>query len=211
MEFIANDDDATNDNDTNDNDTDIKTAQISLKTVKTTIQLTLPLCRRSTIPPSPNGPKYHTLPQHLQPPLSALRNLIDPHYVDPSNTIPTARLNLESWYRSHHPGYRLRHCIPRSLPPPEPSQDVVEAVRKSYPLQSPVLRFHIDSDHTDFVNLWIPFVNTDYPLAFLYDLKSSSYVTGSLIESIMSSPAFPTFRSKRSEMESRLVLVYRMM
>ena len=118
---------------------------------------------------------------------------------------------MEAWFRTFYPGYKLRHIIPRStLSGPRGSSNhsctvrlPPSSVRRSFPLQSPVLRFHVDSDHTDFVNLWVPFTNTSYPLGFLYDHHLGEYVTGEMASKLFASP------SVRSEAPNRYAVLYR--
>ena len=76
--------------------------------------------------------------------------------------------------------------------PPKEENDGVSAPKSScsdssFAIQSPVSRFHTDSTHTAFINLWLPMapVQND-PLAFLYHWPSKQLLTAALLETLLS-------------------------
>jgi len=227
MEFLNNPAEPTSKSTTGSTTSETRTTTVgvSIKSNKTTIQVQLPFAGLSSDHPSTTlgGPSYRSIPPPLHSSLESLSLLLDPSFPV-GEEIASARSNLEAWFRLFYPSYKLRHIIPRSTrhgPLSEkdkkdrkgkkvkkgqhPNASPPRPLRKSFPLQSPVLRFHVDSSHTDFINLWIPFINTSYPLGFLYDKALRSYVTGEMASEIFTSP------NVRKLVSERYVIIFKML
>jgi len=149
----------------------------------------------------------HFLPSKLcNTSLQVLQNLTNrnqnAHQVD-HQSIAKARLELQDWFQktihsseaaakttkfgpknSQYP-YFLRHIIPRisfgnncKIPDEKDSPS-----KCPFAVQTPVSRFHTDSNHTGFINLWLPMalVQNDH-LGFLYHKPSQQLLTASLLE-----------------------------
>ena len=145
---------------------------------------------------------FQTLPQHLcDSALKTLKKLteVDAECID-HEEIRRARLELQSWFQEKlHPTtdtttatnihpyeYWLRNIIPRrSANTTTDSNDKVTQQQQStsFTIQTPVSRFHTDSTHTAFVNLWLPMaeVHNDH-FSFLYHLPTKQMLTASLLE-----------------------------
>ena len=132
-----------------------------------------------------DGVAFVTLPPALLSRLSALRTLAHANEAAVDlEAFGSARAALEAWLNawlpsaSHAaaqgdesqpppppPHHYLRHCIVRDTHPAEGA-----AARKTLPLQKPGKAFHIDSDHTDLVSVWLPLEDeplSDHQLGFL--------------------------------------------
>ena len=129
-----------------------------------------------------DGVAFVALPAELVPQLAVLQTL--PHAEEQDvdfDAFVRARTALEAWLNAwlsraagggeaaelrprprHH---YLRHCIVRDTHAREGP-----LTRKTLPLQRPGRAFHIDSDHTDLVNIWMPLGDaplSDHQLGFL--------------------------------------------
>ena len=104
-----------------------------------------------------HGITFLILPDELKAKLSILQTLPYTSIVD-LEAVSEARLALEAWYHEaivSCKNYNLRHIIVRdSHANPE------LLTRKPLAVQKPGPSFHIDADHTELVNLWLPLEDT---------------------------------------------------
>lgn len=165
-----------------------------------------------------DGVAFVALPPALMPRLTALRVLAhaDEAAVD-LEAFGTARAALEAWLNAWLPSasqvavahgdesqqqpphayHYLRHCIVRDTHPAEGA-----ARRKTMPLQRPGKAFHIDSDHTDLVNIWLPLGDdplSDHQLGFLSDSEGADELLGTVgLKRLFARNDFATFERRAS-------------
>jgi hypothetical protein len=126
-----------------------------------------------------DGVAFVALPPAILPELSVLQTLVEAEEADLNfEAFTRARAALETWLNAwlptatqqrEHAHLYLRHCIVRSTPA---GHGPAGMQRKTLPLQRPGRAFHIDSDHTELVNIWLPLSDaplSDNQLGFLLD------------------------------------------
>lgn len=135
---------------------------------------------------------FHRLPETLINEIQVLQELVvdDPLHSFEScsmlDQIVQARLKLQAWFHETFPQYshyKLRHIIPRSTRIHAVDGTNDNANKHLLAIQQPVQRFHTDSTHTDFVNIWLPLSKhepiTNHWLGFL--CNSRHLVTASTV------------------------------
>lgn len=146
----------------------MKKTKANIKTPDSQITLTLPVQHVSEMEAAAIDPSllsFHRIPNETLKQIEPLKTLVTPFEVVKEDIV-RARLALQAWFHSiqhscnddhnsnYHPyqSYKLRHIIPRSTR--HCSTTVMK--RKAFVIQQPVNRFHTDSTHTGFVNIWLP-------------------------------------------------------
>jgi hypothetical protein len=192
-------------------------AKVNIKTVQSQISLILPVVHVSSISLVQIDTEllsFHTIPQEVVEEMAALASLVSATESSVTVTnkyydqIVEARLSLQKWFNEDlgFRGYKLRHIIPRSTRAQPPQRKIMsggdddsdnnnqrqvthiqQQQRKSFAIQKPVLRFHTDSTHTAFTNIWLPIQVTGYHLGFLCHPDSGCLVTGKKVEEVCSS------------------------
>ena len=153
---------------------------------------------------------FHELPLSVVKQIGPLRDLVQQlsEEID-TNEIVKSRLVLERWFNEDlgYDGYKLRHIIPRSTKNVTALTGTKSTTtRKSFAIQRTVQRFHTDSTHTAFTNIWLPMMHvTGHFLGFLYDHSSGSLLTAEMLDSVCSQLST---KAQRSFFEQNCCILY---